>query len=66
MSCNAMFLNLLSQVEIGLGSEVLANAYHQTARHVTSEFWVLAQTHCAITGTAGCCIYSRAPPPCKD
>lgn len=53
MPCNAMFLNLLSQVGVGLGNEVLAQAYHHETRHGTPKNWVLAQTHCAITGTAG-------------
>lgn len=59
MPCAAMFLNLLSQVGRLTVESVLAEAYHLISRRVTPEVWVLAQTHCAITNTAGWRIYTR-------
>lgn len=53
MPCVAMFLNLLSQVGRPTDGSVLAEAYHLINRRLTPETWVLAQTHCAITRTAG-------------
>lgn len=43
MPCEAMFLNLLSQVGSPPVVSILANAYHLIPRWSTPENWVLAQ-----------------------
>ncbi len=54
MPCAAMFLNLLSQGgHLTVNLVLTAQVYHRITRRLTPVIWVLAQTHYAITGTAG-------------
>ena len=66
MPCAAMFLNLLSQGgHLTVNLVLTTQVYHRITRRLTPVIWVLAQTHCAITGTAGSDIYTRRLFLCK-